>query len=585
MQDWRRLYKLRLRLRTLFRRNQVERELDEEFRYHIEQRAEQEIARGLTPEEAQHIAVRAMEGIEQKKEECRDMRRVNFIETLLQDLCYALRGFRKTPGFSAVAVLTLTLGIGASLAILTVVNSVLLHSLPFPDADRLVVLFATSPNRGVYQDSTSFPDFLDWKTQSQAFTGVAAYRPDPFNVTGGGAPERITGLRASHELFKVLGISPAIGRAFGEQEQQGKTAVAIISHGLWMRRFGGGPDILGKTILLNEVSYSVIGVLPQGFEFPSFTDTDVIVPIAENANRSTGYLKAIARLKPGVRRATAQRELDVVAVRLEQAFPFTNQGRGVNVMPLQKVAVGDVRIPLLVVMGAAVFVLLIGCANVGNLVLARGIARGRELAVRSTLGAGAGRLVRQLLTESVSLALIAALLGAALAFWGSKLLVISLSQSFALPNVTFEWTLLELAVSIALISGVLCGLPLALIVWRSDLNNLLKQGGRSQSPSSVHQRLGSFLVISETALTVMLLVGAGLLLKSFVLLQQTDLGLNPRNVLMADLLLSKRYEDPQRREVFLRELCSRWAAYGAFNRSPFTPTRRSWEEGHTRPSV
>ncbi len=554
MQDWRWFYKARLRFRTLFRSNQVERELDEEFRYHMEQRAEQEIARGLTPEEAHHVAVRAMEGIEQKKEECRDMRRVNFIEILLQDLRYAFRGFGKSPGFSAVAVLTLTLGIGASMAILTVVNSVLLHSLPFPDADRLVVLFATRPSRGVYQDSTSFPDFLDWKTQSQAFTDVAAYRTDPFNVTGGGAPERVTGLRASHELYKVLGMSPAIGRGFDEQEQQGKSAVVIISHGLWMRRFGGGQDILGKTILLNEVSYSVIGVLPQGFQFPSFTDTDVIVPVPENANRSTGYLKAIARLKLGVRRATAQRELDTIAARLEQAFPFTNRGRGVNVVPLQKVAVGDVRTPLLVLMGAAVFVLLIGCANVGNLVLARGIARGRELAIRSTLGAGAGRLVRQLLTESVSLALIAALLGAVLAFWGSALLVISLSQRFALPNVTFDWTLLALAVSIALISGVLCALPLAFIVWRSDLNDLLKHGGRSQSGGPEQQRLRSLLVISETALTVMLLVGAGLLLKSFVLLQQTDLGLNPRNVLMADLLLSKRYEDPQRREVFLQEI-------------------------------
>jgi predicted permease len=554
MQDCRWFYKVRLRLRTLLRRSQVERELDEEFRYHIEQRAEQEIARGLTPEEAQHIAVRAMEGIEQKKEECRDVRRVNFIENLLQDLSYAVRGFGKSPGFSAVAVLTLTVGIGASLAILTVVNSVLLHSLPFPDADRLFVLFATSPNRGVYQDTTSFPDFVDWKTQSQAFTDIAAYRPDPFNVTGSGAPERVTGLRASHELFKVLGMSPTIGRAFDEQEQHGKSAVAIISHGLWRRRFGGGPDILGKTILLNEELYSVIGVLPQGFQFPSFADTDVIVPIPENANRSTGYLKAVARLKPGVRRAAAQLELDTIAARLEQAFPATNRGRGVNAVPLQQVAEGKVRTPLLVLMGAAVFVLLIGCANVGNLVLAKGIARGRELAVRSTLGAGAGRLVRQLLTESVSLALVAALLGGALAFWGSKLLVISLSESFALPNVIFDWPLLALAVSIALISGVLCGLPLALMVWRSDLNSMLKQGGRSQSDGCAHQRLRSFLVISETALTVMLLVGAGLLLKSFVLLQQTDLGLNPRNVLMADLRLSKLYEDPQRREVFLREL-------------------------------
>ncbi|PYU91742.1 MAG: hypothetical protein DMG08_14535 [Acidobacteria bacterium] len=256
MRDWRWFYRVRLRLRTLFRRNQVERELDEEFRYHLDQRIEQEIARGLSPEESRRVAVRAMEGIEQKKEECRDMRHVNFIETLLQDFRYAFRGLGKSPGFSAVAVLTLTLGIGASMAILTVVNSVLLRSLPFRDADRLVVLFATSPARGVYRDSTSFPDFLDWKGQSQAFTAVAAWRPDPFNVTGGGAPEPIVGLRASHEIFGVLGVSPALGRGFDKEEQERKSPVAVIGHGLWMRRFGGVPDILGKSIVLNDVSHS-----------------------------------------------------------------------------------------------------------------------------------------------------------------------------------------------------------------------------------------------------------------------------------------------------------------------------------------
>ncbi len=554
MQNWRWLYKVRLRFRTLFQRNQVERELEEEFRYHLDQRIEQEIARGLPPDEARRIAVRAMEGIEQKKEECRDMRHLNFIETLLQDLRYAFRGLGKNPGFAVVAVLTLALGIAASMAILTVVNSVLLRSLPFPHADRLVVLFATSPARGVYRDSTSFPDFLDWKGQSQAFTAVAAWRPDPFNVTGGGAPEPIVGLRASHEIFGVLGVSPALGRGFDKEEQERKSPVAVIGHGLWMRRFGGVPDILGKSIVLNDVSHSVIGVLPKGFQFPSFTDTDVVVPIPENASRSTGYLRAVARLKPEVRMNTARRELDIIAERLAQAFPLTNRGRGVNALPLQQVAVGDVRAPLLILMGAAVFVLLIGCANVGNLVLVRGIARRHELALRSALGAGAGRLVRQLLTESSVLALIAALLGSALAFWGSELLAASLSQRFALPAVTFEWPLLALAVLIALLSGLLCGLPPTLMVWKSDLSDSLKDGSRSHAGGRAENRLRSLLVACETALTVMLLVGAGLLLKSFVLLQKTDLGLNPRKVLMADLLLSKRYADPQRREVFLREM-------------------------------
>jgi len=543
MPDWRWFIKVRLRFRTAFRRNQVERELEEELRYHIEQRIEQEIAKGLTPEEARCVAIRAMDGIEQKKEECRDVRRLNFIETLLQDVRYAFRGVGKSPGFSTVAILTLALGIGASMAILTVVNAVLLRPLPFPAADRLVVLFATTPTQS--RDSTSFPDFLDWKADSQSVIDVAAYRPDPFNVTGGGAPEPVVGLRASCELLKVLGVSPVIGRAFDKQEQQAQSAVTFISYRLWLRLFGGDPGIVGKTILLNEVSHSVIGVLPQGFQFPSFIDPDVLVPITESWDRGRGYLFAVARLKPGVRTA---------AVRLEQAFPDTNRGRGVKVVPLQAAAAGSVRTPLLVLMGSAFFVLLIGCANVGNLVLAKGIARRRELAVRSALGAGAGRLIRQLLTESAVLALLAALPGSALAFWGSRLLVVSLAQRFALPAVTFDWTLLALAVLITLFCGLLCGLPPALMVWRSRLSDSLKEGDRAQSGGRTEHRLRNLLVIAETALTMVLLVGAALLMKSFVLLQQTELGLNPHNVLMADLLLSKRYADPPRRDIFLREI-------------------------------
>jgi putative ABC transport system permease protein len=552
MPEWRWFNQLRLRFRTVFHRDQVERELEEELRYHVEQRIEQEIAKGLSPERARYVAVRAMEGIEQKKEECRDMRRLNLIESFVQDLRYALRGLGRSLGSSAVAVLTLALGIGATLAILSLVDSVLLRRLPFPAPDRLVVLFATTPAKS--QDSTSYPNILDWKTQSQSFTGVAAYRPDPFSVTGGGTPEPVVGLRASSELFEVLGVSPVIGRAFDKQEQHGKSAVALISYSLWLRRYGGDPAVLGKTIFLNEGSYSVIGVLPHDFQFPSFIDPDVLVPIEESLDRSRGYLFAVARVKPGARMATVQSELDAIAIRLAQAFPYSNRGRGVHAVPLQAAAVGTVRTPLLVLMGAAFCVLLIGCANVGNLVLAKGIARRGELVLRSALGAGTGRLMRLLLTESTVLALLAALLGSAFAFGASKLLVVSLSQRFALPAVTFAWTLLPLAVLIALLSGLLCGLPPALMVWRSRLADSLKEGGHSQSSGRTELRLRNLLVVFETALTMVLLVGAGLLMKSFLLLQQTELGLNPHKVLMADLLLPKRYADLQRRDVFLRDV-------------------------------
>jgi putative ABC transport system permease protein len=482
------------------------------------------------------------------------MRRVGFIENLLQDLRYAFKGVGKSPGFATIAVLTLALGIGASMAIVTLIKSVMLRSLPFPDADRLVVLFATNPSRGLFRDTTSFPDFLDWKGQSHDFTDMAAWRSNQFNLTGAGTPKPIVGLLASCEIFSVLGVLPALGRGFDKQEQAGEVAVAIIGQGLWISRFGGSPDVLGRSIVLNGVPHTVIGVLPQGFQFPSFADIDVVVPIPEYADRSRGYLRAVARLKPGVRMIAAKQELDGIGRRLERTFPGTNRGRGVNLVPLRQVAVGDVRAPLLVLMGAAAFVLLIGCANVGNLVLVRGIARRRELAVRSALGAGAGRLIRQLLTESLVIALLASALGTGIAFWGSRLLAISLSQQFTLPPVIFDWNLLALAVWIAVLSGVVCGLPVGLMVWRSHLGDALKQGSRGKAGDRSQNRLQSLLVICETALTVILIVGAGLLLRSFILLQQTNLGLNPHNVLMVDLLLSQRYTDASRRATYLREI-------------------------------
>jgi len=483
------------------------------------------------------------------------------METLLQDIRYAIRGMSKSPGFTAVAVLTLALGIGASMAILTVVNSVLLRPLPFPEAERVLVLFATTPARGVLRDTTSFPDFLAWK-ESTAFAAAAAWRRDPFNVSGDGAAEAISGVRASHELFPVLAMPPMIGRGFDHEEQREKKLVAVISHGLWLRRFGGDRNVLGKSIVLNDEPHSIIGVMPPGFHLPdpslfvdpTFRQTDVIVPIAENMSRSMGYLRGLARLAPKATMAGAQQKLDGIAQRLADAYPLTNKGRGVNVVPLQRVAAGNVRTPLLVVMGAAFFVLLIGCANVGNLILVRGVARRRELALRSALGAGTGRLVRLLLTESTVLALLGAMLGTFAAVWGSEWLAAALSQQFVLPAISFDWRLLAFAVVVGLGSGVLCGLSPALALRRGLLSDSLKDGGKGQAGGPMENRLRNLLVVSETALTVMLLVGAGLLLKSFVLLVGTELGVNTQNVLMADLSLSKRYGDPQRRERFLTEM-------------------------------
>jgi putative ABC transport system permease protein len=542
------------RLSALWNRSRKEAELDEEIHFHLSEEAGERTAAGLTAEQAKLAARKDFGNTTLIRETTREVWGWGFAERLMQDVCYALRTMRRQPGFSAVSVLTLALGIGATTAIFSVVNSILLRPLPFPNADRIVALFATTPKRNIYRDTTSFPDFSDWQSQSHAFAQMAAYRPDRFNITGNGRPEPIAGLRASHELLSVLGVSPAMGRAFDKNEQRGKMAVAVISYGLWTRRYGSDPQILGRTILLDEVSHTVVGVLPPGFQFPPYYETDVIVPVPERTNRSTGYIFGVARLKDGIEAAAAQQELEAVAVRLAETFPKTNRGRGVKVVSLQDDAAGPVRTPILVLLGAALFVLLIGCGNVANLVLARGIARQRELAVRSALGASRVRLVRQLLTESISLAAIAALLGSVLAFWGSGFLVASLSQRFHLPQITLDWALLAFAFFVAVVTGVLSGFPPALMVWRSGLGESLKQAGRGQSGGVTQTRLGNLLVVSQTALTVMLLIGAGLLVKSFMRIQQIDIGLNSRQALTANLKLSKRYLDPVRREIFVRNL-------------------------------
>jgi putative ABC transport system permease protein len=548
------LRRLRARVRKLWSWTRQESDLDDEIAFHLSEEEEERIAEGVPPGQARAAARKDFGNVARLREETRDTWGWTSVERLIQDIRYGLRTMRRQPGFAAVAIVTLALGIGATTAVLTVVNALILRPLALPDPDRLVVVYATTPKRSIFRDTTSFLDFSAWKTESHSFTGAAAYDLDPFNITGDGVPEPLTGLRASHELLTVLGVNPAIGRSFTAEEQHGKSAVVLISDRLWARRYDSDPKILGRTILLNENKYVVLGVLPAGFEFPPFVQTDVIVPVAERACRSCGYIRAIARLKRDVTRSTAQQDLDVIALRREKAYPDSNGGRGVNVVPLHEVAVGDVRTPLLVLLGAGVLVLLIGCANVGHLVLAKGIARQRELAVRSALGAGRSRLLRQLLTESITLAIVAAIFGAVLARWGSEFLAASLAQQYRLPVLTFNWSFLLFAVAIALLSGLLSGLPPALRVWRQSLGHFLQQDTRTQSGGLSERRLGRFLIVGQTALTVLLLIGAALLLKSFLRLQQIDLGVNTQQALTADLLLSKRYADPEWREAYLQQL-------------------------------
>jgi putative ABC transport system permease protein len=548
------LQRLRDHVRKLWHWSRQESDLDEEIAFHLSEEEDERIAEGLAPDHARASARKDFGNVARIREDTRDTWAWTSAERLIQDVRFGLRTMRRQPSVAIVAVVTLTLGLGATTAVLTVINGLILRPLPLRDARQLLVLYATTPKRGVFRDTTSFLDFSAWKSQSHSFTGVAAFRQDPFNITGDGTPEPIRGVRASHEFLSVLGVSPAIGRSFTAEEQHDKRTVALISHRLWTRRYGSDPNILGRTILLNEIEHVVVGVLPAGFEFPPFIQTDVIVPVPERQCRSCGYIRAIGRLQHGVPRSVAQQDLDAIARRLEKSYPESNGGRGVNAVPLHDVAVGDVRTPLLVLLGAGVLVLLIGCANVGHLVLAKGIARQRELAVRSALGAGRGRLMCQLLTESVTLAILAAVFGAVLARWGSGFLVASLAQQYRLPDLTFNWTFLVFAISIAIVCGFLSGLPPALRVWRPSLGDFLKQDSRTQSSGLSERRLGRFLIAGQTALTVLLLIGAALLLKSFLRLQHIDLGVNTQQALTADLLLSKRYADPIWREAYLQQL-------------------------------
>ena len=539
--------------RALWNRRRRESELDDEIAFHLSEEADERRSDGAAAAEAIAAAKRDFGNVQLVRETTRDTWGWGSIERLFQDARSAARTLRRDRGFAVVAVVTLALGIGATTAILNVVYALLLRPLPLPDADRLVMLYATTPARRILRDTTSFHDFTAWKSGSHSFVNAAAYRQDDFNVTGDGEPEPVRGLRSTDEMLSVLGVAPAMGRMFDAAEQRSASAVALISHELWTRRYRSDPAILGRTIVLNDATFAIVGVLPAGFQFPAFQPTDVVLPLPERPCRSCGYLRGIARLQPGVPIATAQRELDGIAASLEKAFPDSNGGRGVNVVPLVEVAVGSVRTPLLVLLGAGLFVLLIGCVNVGNLVLARSLSRRREFAIRSALGAGTARLVRQLLTESVVLSFAAALLGALLAAFGSDVLALSLAERLPLPPVAFNWPLLAVATGIALVAGVLSGVPPIAIVWRTALSRSLRQDGRGQ-PDRAQRRARQVLVTVQTALAVVLLVGAGLLLKSFVLLRQTELGIDPRGVLTADLLLSKVNAATERRDAHLQAI-------------------------------
>jgi predicted permease len=462
------------------------------------------------------------------------------MQTLLQDLRYGLRMLASNAGFAVVAVLTLTLGIGANTAIFSVINGVLLQPLPYQEPGRLLVMSEKTPDFDSM--SISYPNFVDWQRESRSFASLGAYRWGSYDLSGAGMPEHLEGKMVTAGFFSTLGITPALGRDLAaEEDHLGANRVVLISGGLWKRRFGSSPDVIGKALTLNGQGYTVVGVIPAGFRFFGAAEVYTLLgqwdDVMARSREAHPGLRAVAHLKPGVTREQAQAEMNTVAAQLAQTYPKSNAHHGVTLRPLVQEVVGDVRPALLVLLGAVGFVLLIACANVANLLLARSTARRREMAIRAAIGASQGRMVRQLLTESVLLALAGGALGLLLARWGTQLVVAAIPGGLPrTENVGVDGWVLAFTLALSVATGVVFGLAPALQVSRLDLHTTLQEGSRGSTGSQ--RGLRSVLVVAEVAASLVLLIGAGLMLKTMWELSRVSPGFNPQNLLTFSVGLS-----------------------------------------------
>jgi putative ABC transport system permease protein len=497
------------------------------------------------------------------------------MNALVYDVRYGIRMLARNPGFTVVAVLTLALGIGANTAIFSVVNAVLLRPLPFANPERLVTLFERNLKMGYDQNAPAAANYLDWRAQNRVFTQMAAYGGDgQFNLSGAERPERVAGAAVTANLFPLLGVSPLLGRAFAtEEEQPGNDRVVVLSYGLWKERFGGSPGIVGKSITVSGRSCTVIGVMPPGFAFPGDTGTvlriytqpaaQLWVPLALDAKtwavRSDHYLSVIARLKPNATIQQAGSEMNAVQQRLVKQYPNEFIGSDVRLVPLRTQVASGLEPVLLILLGAVAFVLLIGCANVANLLLARATSRKKEMAVRAALGASRVRVVRQLAVESLLLGIAGGALGVLVAAWGLSVLKAVIPENFPrLGYIRIDGWVLGFTALIAIATAMIFGLAPAFQTSKTDLTESLKEGGRGSSEGLRHNRLRSLLVVSEVALSLVLLVGAGLMIRSFIRLQNASLGFNPDHVLTMELSLSEgKYAQGEQRKVMIQQVIDR----------------------------
>ena len=490
--------------------------------------------------------------------------------TIWQDVRFGVRVLWKTPGFTLVAIIALALGIGANTAIFSVVNAVLLRALPYRHAGRLVVVWEHKRGSEKEHNVVSPADFLDWRDQAQSFDDMAAFADVRVNLTGAGAPVEIPAQVSTGNLFALLGADAALGRAYTTaDEAPGHDDVVVLSDELWRRQFGGDPGIVGKTLTMNGHAVTVLGVMPPGFKWFIKENSlggkpaELWTPRQWTDRRRVGrFLSVAARLKPGVTPAQAQAEMDTIAARFEQQYPDFSKNWGVRVVPLRTQLAGELRRPLLVLLGAVAFVLLIACANVANLMMARAAARSKEIAIRTALGAARARVVRQLLTESVLLALVGGVVGLLLALWGVDVLVaLSPPNLISRAEVGLSLPVLAFTFGVSLVTGIVFGLLPALEAARSDPHEALKETGRSNTGSPRSRRLRGAFVVAEVALALVLLVGAGLMMKSFLRLQAVNPGFDPQNLLTMRVVLPRaKYPDDAKRVAFFRQAVERMRA-------------------------
>jgi predicted permease len=547
---------LEFQLRCLLRRTEADDELRDELQDYIERQTQHYLDRGLSPAEARTAALRDVGGVEQVKEACRDVRGVNWLEDLLKDLVYGLRMMRREPGFTAVALLVIALGIGLNTAIFSADDAILFRRLPYKSYKQLVEVFQKYlPRPSIDRMPVAPANYFDWQADTKGFQSFAAWQDTNLDVSGERGPERIRAAEVSANLFDVLGVEPMLGREFQTGEDSpGKDSVVILSYGLWQRRFAGHQDVLGETIVANGRKYTVLGVMPREFRFPIgwlSSDVEIWKPLAldssQRLSRSEITLEVVARLRPGVAIPQAEASLNIIAHRLAQNYPETNKDWGVHLMALADRGTSDFRDMFVLLSAAVGLVLLIACANVANLLLARGTERQKELAIRSALGAQKNRLVRQLITEGVLLSFCGGLFGVGIGYLGiHSLKVLAPMELPDLRQASLNMTVLIVSVGLSILCGFLFSVLPALTLSKRSLHGNLQEIGRSSTGTIRAARMKAALVTGEVALTLALLLCAGDVLNSFWSYMSVDPGFDPRNVLTMRISLSKqRHGNPQ----------------------------------------